>query len=60
MVTQAAFVLLILAIAFAGSVCYELVERNERFWIRAIYRTLSWGWIGVAGGLLAVLISPGG
>ncbi len=58
--TDAAFALAIVVVAFAGSICYELMERSRQFWTRAIYRTLAWGWIGLAGALLAALLRPVG
>lgn len=56
MVSIAVFVVFILAIGFLGPICYEWTERTERFWPKALLRTLAWFWIGVAGLLLSLLM----
>ncbi len=56
MASLAVFVFFILVIGFFGSVCYEWTERTDDFWPKALLRTLSWFWIGVAGLLLSLLI----
>ena len=53
------YVVFVVGIGFAGAVFHELAERIDptrpsRFFLKVLYRTISWFWLGVAGILLSV------
>ena len=60
MIELTAYLLFVLTVGFLGSVCYEWAERTEKFWPKALLRTVAWFWIGMAGLLLSALIKVAG
>ena len=53
------YALIVVGIGFAGATFHELAEQTEadsrpRFFLKVLYRTASWFWLGVAAILLSV------